>query len=227
MSGFFSHHEGMGTIQSIFDYWAFCLKCKCFRILRNKIGSIGSHIHSHQYPVKQSSTPSASLPLANTSAAAMAYSAGLYQHFPPYTPPISSPGSGNSSISTAINSSSNNNNTASPPTKSEPDTQHLPGGNSTPRGHHNGAGNSTISPTTGTGSPPSCYKWSGGGQGDPPRSQGGPVPDLLSPFQSYSEQHAHNLNYYMYLQSQSMSHPTTGPHHSISSHYNNSIPNNI
>jgi len=198
------------------------------RILRNKIGSIGSHIHSHQYPVKQSSTPSASLPLANSSAAAMAYSAGLYQHFPPYTPPISSPGSGNPSISTTINSSSsNNNNTASPPTKSEPDTHHLPGGNSTSRGLHGGSGNSTISPVTGTGSPPSCYKWSGGGQGDPPRSQGGPVPDLLSPFQSYSEQHAHNLNYYMYLQSQSMGHPTTGAHHSISSHYNNSIPNNI
>ena len=40
---------------------------------------------------------------------------------------------------------------------------------------------------------------------------------------------AHNLNYYMYLQSQSMghAHPGAGPHHPITPHYNNSIPNNI
>ena len=61
-----------------------------FRILRNKIGSLSSHLHSG-YPVKQSPGPSPSLPLSNSSAAAaMAYNS-LYQHFPPYTPPISSP----------------------------------------------------------------------------------------------------------------------------------------
>jgi len=182
------------------------------RILRNKIGSISSgHIHSHQYPVKQSSTPS--LPLSNTSAAAMAYS-GLYQHFPPYTPPISSPAPAPSSVS-------NNNNTPSSgqtcsPTKSEP-------------GHDQGSqSSSSTSP---------CYKWpgAGGGPGGPGQEVGrggGSVPDILSvsPFQSYEHaghQAAHNLNYYMYLQSQSMSHPSPSSHHSISAHYNNSIANNI
>ena len=181
-----------------------------FRILRNKIGSISGHIHSHQYPVKQSSTPS--LPLSNSSAAAMAYS-GLYQHFPPYTPPISSP------TPTSTVSNNNNNNSSSTshttncsPTKSEPDQHH-----------------SSTSP--------SCYKWPGAGGpgGQEPVSRGGagaPVPDILSPFQSYDQHQqaaAHNLNYYMYLQSQSMNHPSSGPtsHHSISSHYNNSIANNI
>ena len=53
--------------------------------------------------------------------------------------------------------------------------------------------------------------------------QGGSVPDILSPFQSY-DQHHHNLNYYMYLQSQSSGH---APHHPLSSHYNNSLQNNI
>ena len=56
--------------------------------------------------------------------------------------------------------------------------------------------------------------------------QGGSVPDLLSPFQSY-DQHHHNLNYYMYLQSQSQNSAahSSGHHHGlptpISSHYNN------
>ena len=55
--------------------------------------------------------------------------------------------------------------------------------------------------------------------------QGGSVPDILSPFQSY-DQHHHNLNYYMYLQSQSQNTGhSTGHHHAlptpISSHYNN------
>ena len=89
------------------------------RILRNKIGSLSSHLHS-QYPVKQSPTPS--LPLANTSAAAMAYNS-LYQHFPPYTPPISSP-------PPTTNNNNNNNpgsgssGSQSSPAKSEPGQEH-------------------------------------------------------------------------------------------------------
>ena len=55
--------------------------------------------------------------------------------------------------------------------------------------------------------------------------QGGSVPDILSPFQSY-DQHHHNLNYYMYLQSQSQNTTHSAGHHHglptpISSHYAN------
>ena len=92
-----------------------------FRILRNKIGSLSSHLHSG-YPVKQSPGPSPSLPLANSSAAAMAYS-GLYQHFPPYTPPISSPppsGNNNNNNSPASSSLPPSSQTSCSPTKSEP-----------------------------------------------------------------------------------------------------------
>ena len=92
-----------------------------FRILRNKIGSLSSHLHSG-YPVKQSPGPSPSLPLANSSAAAMAYS-GLYQHFPPYTPPISSPppsGNNNNNNSPASSSLPPTSQTSCSPTKSEP-----------------------------------------------------------------------------------------------------------
>lgn len=89
-----------------------------FRILRNKIGSLSSHLHS-QYPVKQSPTPS--LPLANSSAAAMAYNS-LYQHFPPYTPPISSPppsvSNNNNNLTTNTSQSSCS------PAKSEPGQEH-------------------------------------------------------------------------------------------------------
>jgi hypothetical protein len=49
--------------------------------------------------------------------------------------------------------------------------------------------------------------------------------DLLSPFSGYEQQAAHNLNYYMYLQSQGMA-PTPPnnnnqhhPNHPLSSHY--------
>jgi len=177
------------------------------RILRNKIGSI-SHIHS-QYPVKQTSTANIPTP---TAAAAMAYNS-LYQHFPPYSPPISSP------APTSNNNNNNNNNTTSQhpnsPTKSEPSHESI-------IPHHNPP---SVSPT--------CFnKWTG----QPA------VPDILSPFQSYDQhQAAHNLNYYMYLQSQGMAmggpphgnhnNPTSSPHHSItsaiSSHYHNSVPNSI
>ena len=92
-----------------------------FRILRNKIGSLSSHLHSG-YPVKQSPGPSPSLPLSNSSAAAMAYNS-LYQHFPPYTPPISSPppsANNNNNNSPATSSLPPSSQTSCSPTKSEP-----------------------------------------------------------------------------------------------------------
>ena len=92
-----------------------------FRILRNKIGSLSSHLHSG-YPVKQSPGPSPSLPLSNSSAAAMAYNS-LYQHFPPYTPPISSPApsaNNNNNNSPASSSLPPSSQTSCSPTKSEP-----------------------------------------------------------------------------------------------------------
>lgn len=159
----------------------------------------------------------------------MAYS-GLYQHFPPYTGPAS-PGP-HSSPATA-----NNNNTSScSPAKSEPGASE--GGPSGQSQSHS----------------PGGYKWSAannapGAQSADSGRGGGSVTDILSPFQSYDQHHqviiiiiitchyhyyhqaqaaaAHNLNYYMYLQSQSMGHPGPGPHHPITPHYNNSIPNNI
>lgn len=157
----------------------------------------------------------------------MAYS-GLYQHFPPYTGPAS-PGPHSSPAP------ANNNNTSScSPAKSEPGAS------------EGGASGQSHSP--------GGYKWSAANNAPGTQSAdsgrgGGSVTDILSPFQSYDQHHqviiiiiitchyhyyhqaqaaaAHNLNYYMYLQSQSMGHPGPGPHHPITPHYNNSIPNNI
>jgi hypothetical protein len=42
--------------------------------------------------------------------------------------------------------------------------------------------------------------------------------DLLSPFSGYEQQAAHNLNYYMYLQSQGNSNQHH-PNHPLASHY--------
>ena len=196
--------------------------CLFSRILRNKIGSLGGHsLHGGggQYPAKQPSTPA----LQASSAAAMAYS-GLYQHFPPYTPaPVSSPPP--PPASSAPNNNNNNNTSTAArephcsPAKSEPGAEQQSGGHA----------HSSHGPAPATVSP-SCYKWSGGGGGQE-GGRGGGGAELLAPvFPSYEQHHqaqaaaAHNLNYYMYLQSQSMS---QGAAQHLSSHYNNSIPNNI
>ena len=142
----------------------------------------------------------------------MAYNS-LYQHFPPYTPPISSPPPSTSNNNNNHTTNTNTSQSSCSPAKSEPVGDHS--------GH-----NSAVSSA--------CFnKWPG--QIEIPLrwnitnkdilGQGGSVPDILSPFQSY-DQHHHNLNYYMYLQSHTSNtgHNSTHPHPlppPITSHYNN------
>ena len=168
-----------------------------FRILRNKIGSLGgpgpshSSLHSAQFPVKQSSSSvSSSLGLSNrwgisvsflsknyffsniySSAAAMAYS-GLYQHFPPYT----GPGSPHGHSSPPTGPANNNNTSSCSPAKSEP------GASEGPSGQTHSPGGYKWSPASGNVTP--------GGQGSADNGRaGGSVTDILSPFQSYDQHH--------------------------------------